>query len=148
MDGKIKIIIAVAAVAAIGMAGYNKLAGDLNQDPPITSLQAEFVGEVKPGQTFTKGMFDVRGVTESGKIVQLHDFSSETETAAENGDTCEVEITAQGQSATTIVNITREPVFQQNIGYFNGTEFPFSPIFLQILAKIRYFLSILKFFSK
>lgn len=122
MDGKIKIIIAVAAVAAIGMAGYNKLAGDLNQDPPITSLQAEFVGEVKPGQTFTKGMFDVRGVTESGKIVQLHDFSSETETAAENGDTCEVEITAQGQSATTIVNITREPVFQQNIGYPNEED--------------------------
>ena len=82
MDGKIKIIIAVAAVAAIGMAGYSKLSGDLNQDPPITSLQAEFVGEVKPGQTFTRGMFDVRGVTESGKIVQLHEFSSETEAAA------------------------------------------------------------------
>ena len=74
MDGKIKIIIAVAAVAAIGMAGYNKLAGDLNQDPPITSLQAEFVGEVKPGQTFTKRMFDVKGVTESGKVVQINDF--------------------------------------------------------------------------
>ena len=63
MDGKIKIIIAVAAVAAIGMAGYNKLAGDLNQDPPITSLQAEFVGEVKPGQTFTKRMFDAVSYT-------------------------------------------------------------------------------------
>ena len=87
MDGKIKIIIAVAAVAAIGMAGYNKLAGDLNQDPPITSLQAEFVGEVKPGQTFTKRMFDVKGVTESGKVVQINDFYSETEAAAENGDT-------------------------------------------------------------
>ena len=122
MDGKIKIIIAVAAVAAIGMVGYNKLAGDLNQDPPITNLQAEFVGEVKPGQSFTRGMFNVRGVTESGKIVQLHDFSSETDAAAENGDTCEVEITAQGQSVTTIVNITREPVFQQDIGYPNEKD--------------------------
>lgn len=122
MDGKIKIIIAVAAVAAIGMAGYNKLAGDLNQDPPITSLQAEFVGEVKPGQAFTKRMFDVKGVTESGKVVQINDFYSETEAAAENGDTCEVEIKAQDKSATAIVNITREPVFQQNIGYPNEED--------------------------
>lgn len=122
MDGKIKIIVAVAAVAAIGMVGYNKFTADLNQDPVITSLQAEFVGEVSPGQSFTRGMFDVRGVTEAGKIVQIHDFSSKAETAAENGDTCEVEITAQGQSAIAIVNITREPVFQQNIGYPNEED--------------------------
>ena len=67
-------------------------------------------------------MFNVKGVTETGKLVKLNDFSSKTTTAAQNGDSCEVEITSQGQSATAIVNITRKPVFEQNIGYPNEED--------------------------
>lgn len=122
MDGKVKIIIGVAAVAMIGMVGYSKLSASLNKDPAVTSIQAEFVGEVSPGENFTKSMFNVKGVTETGKLVKLNDFSSKTTAAAQNGDSCEVEITSQGQSATAIVNITREPVFEQNIGYPNEED--------------------------
>ena len=43
MDGKVKIIIGVAAVAMIGMVGYSKLSASLNKDPAVTSIQAEFV---------------------------------------------------------------------------------------------------------
>ena len=122
MDGKVKIIIGVAAVAMIGMVGYSKLSASLNKDPAVTSIQAEFVGEVSPGENFTKSMFNVKGVTETGKLVKLNDFSSKTTAAAQNGDSCEVEITSQGQSATAIVNITRKPVFEQNIGYPNEED--------------------------
>lgn len=119
MDNKIKVLVITAVVAAAGMIGYGKISEYLNKDPVVTSIQAEFVGEIRPGETFSKNMFEVKGVTDAGKLVKLNDFSSTAETAAENGSSCEVEIDAQGQSTTVIVNITREPVFSQDIGYPN-----------------------------
>lgn len=122
MDNKIKTIIVAAAVVAAGIIGYGKISEYLNKDPVVTGIQAEFVGEVKPGETLSKRMFEVKGVTESGKLVKLTDFSAKTDTAAENGASCEIEINAQGQSTTAIVNITREPVFSQDIGYPNESD--------------------------
>ena len=118
MDNKIKAIIAVAVVA-VGMIGYTQISKEMNKDPEITGLQAEFVGKVGPGGSLSKNMFKVTGTTEAGKVVQINDFSSKTTTAAENGASCEVNIEAQGQSATVIVDITREPVLEENIGYPN-----------------------------
>ena len=122
MDNKIKAIVIAAAVAAAGMIGYGKISEYLNKDPVITSIQADFVGEVKPGGTLSKGMFEVKGVTDGGKLVKLNSFSAKTDTAAENGATCEVEIESQGQTATAIVDITREPVFSQDVGYPNEQD--------------------------
>lgn len=118
MDNKIKAIIAVAVVA-VGMIGYTQISKEMNKDPEITGLQAEFVGKVGPGGSLSKNMFKVTGTTEAGKVVQINDFSSKTTTAAESGASCEVNIEAQGQSATVIVDITREPVLEENIGYPN-----------------------------
>lgn len=118
MDNKIKAIIAVAVVA-VGMIGYTQISKEMNKDPEITGLQAEFVGKVGPGGSLSKNMFKVTGTTEAGKAVQINDFSSKTATAAKNGASCEVNIEAQGQSATVIVDITREPVLEENIGYPN-----------------------------
>lgn len=119
MDGKIKIGIAIALAAGICITGYQAISDKLHKDPVITGLQAKFIGEVGPGESLSKKMFEVKGVTESGQLVPLSNFSSETGQAAENGDSCEVDIQAQGYSTTTIVNITREPVFTKNIGYPN-----------------------------
>lgn len=116
MDNKIKVLIG-AAVLIVGVVGFNKVSAHFQKDPVVTGIEAEFVGEVTPGQTLTKKMFSVKGITDSGKLVELKDFSSETETAAMNGESCEVDITSQGYTDTVIVNITREPVMQQNIGY-------------------------------
>lgn len=118
MDNKIKAIIAVAVVA-VGMIGYSRISKEMNKDPEITGLQAEFVGKVGPGESLSKSMFKVTGTTEAGKSVQIDDFSSKTTTAAENGASCEVDIEAQGQSVTVIVDITREPVLEEDIGYPN-----------------------------
>ena len=112
MDNKIKAIIAVAVVA-VGMIGYTQISKEMNKDPEITGLQAEFVGKVGPGGSLSKNMFKVTGTTEAGKAVQINDFSSKTATAAKNGASCEVNIEAQGQSTTVIVDITREPVLEE-----------------------------------
>lgn len=122
MDGKIKAGLAVAVVAIAAIAGYNKISEKLKKDPVITGLQAEFIGEVAPGGKLTKNMFEVKGITESGQLVPIRDFSSETAQAAANGDSCEIELTSQGYTATTIIPITREAVFTQKIGYPNEDD--------------------------
>lgn len=119
MDKKVKIIIATAAVAAIGLTGYSTISKKLNQDPEITALQAEFVGEVSPGQIMRKSMFSVKGVTSAGKLVPLKNFSSKTTKAAQHGASCEIKIESQGKTATAIVDITRKPIFKKEIGYPN-----------------------------
>ncbi len=53
MDNKIKAIIAVAVVA-VGMIGYTQISKEMNKDPEITGLQAEFVGKVGPGGSLSK----------------------------------------------------------------------------------------------
>lgn len=121
MNKTVKIAIA-AAVLAVGLIGVNKISTQINKDPEISGIQAKFVGEIAPGQTFTKKMFDVKGITTAGKLVQLNDFTSETEAAAENGSSCELDIESQGYKTTVIVNITRTPVFEQNIGYPNEED--------------------------
>ena len=50
MDNKIKVIIAAAVVAA-GLIGYSQISKELTKDPEITSIQAEFVGKVGPGES-------------------------------------------------------------------------------------------------
>ena len=122
MEGKTKVIITAAAVIAISVVGYGKISEKLSKDPVITGLQAEFVGEVVPGQELSKNMFVVKGVTASGQLVPLKNFSSETTMAATNGETCEVVITSQGYESTAIVPITRTPIFEQNIGYPNEED--------------------------
>ena len=121
MDNKVKAIIGVA-ILAVGVIGFNAVSKELKKDPVVTGIEAEFVGEVAPGETFTKRMFSVQGVTDSGRLVKLNNFSSETEAAAMNGSTCEVEINSQGYTDTVIVNITREPVMEKNIGYPNEED--------------------------
>ena len=121
MDNKVKAIIGVA-ILAVGVIGFNAVSKELKKDPVVTGIEAEFVGEVAPGETFTKRMFSVQGVTDSGRLVKLNNFSSETEAAAMNGSTCEVEINSQGYTDTVIVNITREPVMEKNIGYPKRTQ--------------------------
>lgn len=121
MDNKVKAIIGVA-ILAVGVIGFNTVSKELKKDPVVTGIEAEFVGEVAPGETFTKRMFSVQGVTDSGRLVKLNNFSSETEAAAMNGSTCEVEINSQGYTDTVIVNITREPVMEKNIGYPNEED--------------------------
>lgn len=49
MDNKIKAIIAVAVVA-VGMIGYTQISKEMNKDPEITGLQAEFVGKDRTGR--------------------------------------------------------------------------------------------------
>lgn len=117
MSGKVKFAAAAAAVILIGAVVYSKIVGTDTQDVEIKGLQASFIGEVAPGETLKKSMFEVKGVTESGKLEPISDFSSETTIAAENGASCEVVIEAQGYSATVIVDITREPVSTLAIGY-------------------------------
>lgn len=117
MDKKIKVIFAIAAVAVVGIMGYSKVSEKLNADPVITGIQAEFVGEVEPGGTLRRSMFDVKGITEGGKLVNINNFSSETTEAANNGSTCEIELESQGYKTTVIADITREPIFQKYIGY-------------------------------
>ena len=121
MDNKVKAIIGVA-ILAVGVIGFHTVSKELKKDPVVTGIEAEFVGEVAPGETFTKRMFSVQGVTDSGRLVKLNNFSSETEAAAMNGSTCEVEINSQGYTDTVIVNITREPVMEKNIGYPNEED--------------------------
>lgn len=116
MDNKVKAIIGVA-ILAVGVIGFNTVSKELKKDPVVTGIEAEFVGEVAPGEVFTKKMFSVKGITNSGKLINLNNFSSKTEAAAKNGATCEVDIESQGYTDTVIVNITREPVMQRNIGY-------------------------------
>ena len=118
MDNKIKVIIAAAVVAA-GLIGYSQISKELTKDPEITSIQAEFVGKVGPGESLSKSMFDVKGTTNTGKVISIKDFSSKTSTAAKNGASCEIEIESQGQKTTAIIDITRKPIFKQNIGYPN-----------------------------
>lgn len=122
MNGKVKIMIGIAAIAMAGIAAINVVKTKFDEDPVVTSIQAEFVGEVEPGGTLGKSMFEVKGVTESGKLVKLNDFTSKTTKAAANGSTCEIQIEAQGCTATAIINIKRKPVFTQNIGYPNEEE--------------------------
>lgn len=110
-------VLAGAAVLCIGMLGFSAISSKMNQDPVVTGIQAEFVGEARPGEPLKKSMFEVKGVTESGKLVKLNDFGSEDEAIAMNGDMCEIEINSQGYSTTAIVNITRTPIFQQHIGF-------------------------------
>ena len=102
MDNKVKAIIGVA-ILAVGVIGFNTVSKELKKDPVVTGIEAEFVGKVAPGETFTKSMFSVQGVTDSGRLVKLNNFSSETEAAAMNGSTCEVEINSQGYTDTVIV---------------------------------------------
>lgn len=119
MDGKLKILVgACVGIAALAI-GFTQVSKMLDKDPVITGLEAEFVGEVGPGKTLSKDMFEVKGVTDSGKLVAIKDFSSKTTKAAENGATCEIELESQGYTTTAIVNITRKPVFTQDIGYPN-----------------------------
>lgn len=122
MDSKIKTLIAIAVIVVVGIVGYTKISSSLGKDPKITGLQAKFVGEVAPGETLRKSMFEVKGVTSSGKLVSLNDFSSESSKAAENGASCEVEIESQGYTATVIVDITRTVEFEKDIGYPNESD--------------------------
>lgn len=122
MDSKLKIGMAVLIAATLGIAGYGKISNQLHKDPEITGINASFIGEVGPGEKLTKSMFDVKGITKSGQLVALKDFSSETSSAAQNGDSCEIEIESQGFSTTVIVQITRESIYTQNIGYPNETD--------------------------
>lgn len=115
----IKLLIIGAVVVAVGMIGYGQISDKLNKDPEITGLRAKFVGEVAPGEELRKSMFEVSGITPSGKLVKINDFSSEMYYAAEHGESCEIELTSQGYSTTVIVDITREEKFSKNIGYPN-----------------------------
>ena len=74
MDNKIKVIITAAVVAA-GLIGYSQISKELTKDPEITSIQAEFVGKVGPGESLSKSMFDVKGTTNTGKVISIKDFS-------------------------------------------------------------------------
>ena len=121
MNKTVKIVIA-AAVLAAGLIGFSKISAQLNKDPEISGIQAEFIGEVAPGQALSKRMFSVKGVTDAGKLVELNDFSSETGYAASNGSSCEIEIESQGYKTTVIVNITRTPELEKNIGYPNEED--------------------------
>lgn len=112
-----KKIIVGFAVIGVGLLGVSAMSKNFKKDPAVAEIKAEFVGKVKPGQTFTKSMFSVQGVTNAGKLVELKDFSSKTGKAAKNGESCEVVIEAQGKKSTVIVDITRKPVFKKEIGY-------------------------------
>lgn len=119
-------MIVIAAVLIFG-----KKFSPSGSDEPVTSIQAEFVGEIQPGGKYSRSMFDVKGVTAAGRLIQITNFSASDPTAvideetgeapplaaAEHGDTCEVEIEYQGCTDLVTVNITREVSAQRNIGY-------------------------------
>lgn len=121
MDNKVKAIIGVA-ILAVGVIGFNTVSKELKKDPVVTGIEAEFVGEVAPGEAFRKSMFSVNGITNSGKLVKLKDFNADIKNAAAHGDACEVNIESQGYKDTVIVNITREINSQKNIGYPNEED--------------------------
>lgn len=122
MNKNFKIILTVILVVCVGFLGYKTFTSTIGKDPEITDIQAEFVGDIAPGEGLSKSMFNVKGITTSGKIVQIKDFSSETGSAAEHGASFELDIEAQGKKDTVIVDIKRTPVFQQNIGYPNEKD--------------------------
>lgn len=130
MGSKVKYIALAAVVLTLGVVIYGKMfPGDSSQD--LTGIKAEFIGEVEPGGRYSRNMFDVRGVTTSGRMVKIDDFDVydpaaevDEETgerpplrAGSHGETCEVVIEAKGFSDTVTVTLTREATASKNIGY-------------------------------
>ena len=79
MDNKVKAIIGVA-ILAVGVIGFNTVSKELKKDPVVTGIEAEFVGEVAPGETFTKRMFSHLQSTSpnSGRFHSAFAVQSET----------------------------------------------------------------------
>lgn len=73
MDNKVKAIIGVA-ILAVGVIGFNTVSKELKKDPVVTGIEAEFVGEVAPGETFTKRMFSCPRRNGSGSICKIKQF--------------------------------------------------------------------------
>lgn len=108
--------LAIFACLLLFLIVFSKIRSATRKDPDVSSIKAEFTGEIGPGQNLRASMFRVTGETANGKSVQIHSFQAEPVAAPGNGSDFGVTVTAQGQTASVTVPVTREVQSSANIG--------------------------------
>lgn len=111
------VVLAGLAVCFAGLKGVDYYKYTQVSKEKVSSIQAEFVGEIAPSQNLSMSMFDVTAYTETGSVYTARSFEiDETKTPA-HGDSFDTKIQYHGCTTTVNIPITRSKIVEYKIGY-------------------------------